>query len=403
MKKATKIFILTVGIPILLFTSISLKRKTDIDRFCERPNIEEVAKYRNKKRIFPLSKKNKDSLDKLKKKIIESKNEDYLNSLKDYEKQIKDLNEDTFYLNNKYIKKENIQKKKDLDNRRNKMIQDKKYLKNIENQINDPKVKLKDIKIKDNIGEKKLKDSKEKLKKDLNDKIISYKNFENSIKNTNDIKKLSSIKTDNLKPYQKENIEKQIKDKIASIKKQNQKKKEEKNQKQKIKKSKNSNQKKVIEKVYEEVPQNTQNTQRNNLLEPFSININGQTFPIITGDQSVIDQRYEAWVLSKTNISGFVEKYDSDGKGLWLEAHRDIGEVIEDVDEIIYTDPNGVSKYYERIGYTRQMYAGEIIREYEDSDIYDLMRADIGEYIVFNTCIDDSQNGISQGHIFQKK
>lgn len=162
MKKTTKISILTVGISILLFTSISLKRKTDINRFYERPNIEEVTKYQNKKRILPLSKKNKNSLDRLKKKIIDSKNESYLNSLKNYEKQIEDLNEDTFYLNDKYIKKENIQKKKDLDNRRNKMIQDKKYLKYMENQTNDPKIKLEDIKIKDDIGEKKLKDLKEK-------------------------------------------------------------------------------------------------------------------------------------------------------------------------------------------------------------------------------------------------
>ena len=56
MKKTTKISILTVGISILLFTSISLKRKTDINRFYERPNIEEVTKYQNKKRILPLSK-----------------------------------------------------------------------------------------------------------------------------------------------------------------------------------------------------------------------------------------------------------------------------------------------------------------------------------------------------------
>lgn len=402
MKKTTKISILTVGISILLFTSISLKRKTDIDKFYERPNIEEVTKYQVKKRIFPLSKKNKDSLDRLKKKMIVSKNEDYLNSLKNYEKQIEDLNEDTFYLNDKYIKKENIQKKKDLDNRRNKMIQDKKYLKYMENQTNDPKIKLEDIKIKDDIGEKKLKDLKEKLKKNLNDKIKAYKDLENSIKNTNDIKKLSSVKTDNLKPYQKEKIEKQIKEKIASTEKQKQEEKKKQAQKtQKAQKTQNSNQREIVEEeIYEEVPKNNQ---QNDSMKPFSVNINGKTFPLLVGDQSTIDQRYDAWVLSKTDISGFIEKYNNDGKGLWLEAHRDIGEVIENVDEIIYTDPNGVSKYYEKIGYTRQMYAGEIIREYEDSDVYDLMRADIGEYIVFNTCIDDSQNGISQGHIFQKK
>lgn len=404
MKKTTKISILTVGISILLFTSISLKRKTDINRFYERPNIEEVTKYQNKKRILPLSKKNKNSLDRLKKKIIDSKNESYLNSLKNYEKQIEDLNEDTFYLNDKYIKKENIQKKKDLDNRRNKMIQDKKYLKYMENQTNDPKIKLEDIKIKDDIGEKKLKDLKEKLKKNLNDKIKAYKDLENSIKNTNDIKKLPSVKTDNLKPYQKEKIEKQIKEKIASIEKQKQEEKKKQAQKtQKAQKTQNSNQRETIEEVYEEVPQNTQNTQRNDPLEPFSININGQTFPIIPGDQSTVDQRYEAWILDRVCI-GAVEKYDGDGYGMWLSSHRDIGEVIEYANEIIYTDPNGVSRTYVRIGETRNLYPDEVLTGGVNGDpIYDLMTGRGGEYIVFQTCIDDSQSGISKGHIFQKK
>lgn len=396
MKKTIKIFILIVSIPILLFTSISLKRKIDINRFYERPNIEEVTKYQVKKRIIPLSKENKKSLNRLKKKMIDSKNEDYLNFLKDYENKIINLEEKKTFIDNKYIKKENIQKKKDLDKRHDKMISDRKYLKALEKEINDPKVKLENIKIKDNIEEKELKDLKEKIKKNLNDKIKVYKDLENSIKNTNDIKKLSSIKTDNLKPYQKDNLTKQIKEKITSIEKQ---KREEK--KKQAQKTHNSNQREIVEEeIYEEVPKNNQ---QNDSMKPFSVNINGKTFPLLVGDQSTIDQRYDAWVLSKTDISGFIEKYNNDGKGLWLEAHRDIGEVIENVDEIIYTDPNGVSKYYEKIGYTRQMYAGEIIREYEDSDVYDLMRADIGEYIVFNTCIDDSQNGISQGHIFQKK
>lgn len=396
MKKTIKIFILIVSIPILLFTSISLKRKIDINRFYERPNIEEVTKYQVKKRIIPLSKENKKSLNRLKKKMIDSKNEDYLNFLKDYENKIINLEEKKPFIDNKYIKKENIQKKKDLDKRHDKMISDRKYLKALEKEINDPKVKLENIKIKDNIEEKELKDLKEKIKKNLNDKIKVYKDLENSIKNTNDIKKLSSIKTDNLKPYQKDNLTKQIKEKITSIEKQ---KREEK--KKQAQKTHNSNQREIVEEeIYEEVPKNNQ---QNDSMKPFSVNINGKTFPLLVGDQSTIDQRYDAWVLSKTDISGFIEKYNNDGKGLWLEAHRDIGEVIENVDEIIYTDPNGVSKYYEKIGYTRQMYAGEIIREYEDSDVYDLMRADIGEYIVFNTCIDDSQNGISQGHIFQKK
>ena len=405
MKKATKIFILTIGIPILLFTSISLKRKTDIDRFYERPNIDDVITYRNKKRILPLSKKNKASLDRLKKKIIVSKNKNYLNSLKNYEKQIKDLNEDTFYLNDKYIKKENIQKKKDLDNRRNKMIQDKKYLKDMENQANDPKIKLEDIKIKDDIGEKKLKDLKEKLKKNLNDKIKAYKDLENSIKNTNDIKKLSSVKTDNLKPYQKDNLTKQIKEKIASIEKQKQEEKKKQAQKtQKTQKAQNSNPRETIEEVYEEVPQNTQNTHRNDPLEPFSININGQTFPIIPGDQSTVDQRYEAWILDRVDI-GAVEKYDGDGYGMWLSSHRDaVGETIEYVNEIIYTDPNGVSKTYVRIGETRNLYPDEVLTGGVNGDpIYDLMTGRGGEYIVFQTCIDDSQSGISKGHIFQKK
>ena len=402
MKKSAKIFILAVGIPLLLFISISLKRKSDINNLWQRANIEEIEKYENKQKIIHLSKDNKKSLNRLKKKIIDSKNKDYLDFLKRYENKIINLEEEKPFIDNKYIKKENIQKKKNLDKRHDKMISDKKYLKTLEKDINDPKVKLEDIKIKDDIGEKKLKKKKDELKKDLNNKIKAYKNIENSIKNSNNIKKLTSIKTDKLKPYQKENVEKQIKEKIEFIRKENKRKEEQK------KKEKKKRQEKKSEEKTEEIEEDYENADNVKIikmetLEPFTVSINNKTYPIITGDQSVIDQRYKAWVLSKTNISGFVEKYDGDGRGLWLEAHRDIGEVIEDVDEIIYTDPNGVSKYYERIGYTRQMPAGEIIREYEDSDIYDLMRADIGEYIVFNTCIDDSQNAIAQGHIFQKK
>lgn len=401
MKKSTKIFILTVGIPILLFISISLKRKSDIDRFYERPNIEEITKYQVKKRIIPLSKENQKSLNRLKNKIIESKNKNYLDSLKDYENKIINLEEEKPFLDNKYIKKENIQKKKNLDNRRNKMIQDKKYLKNIEKDINDPKVKLEDIKIRDNIKEKKLINKKEELKKNLNDKIKTYKNLENSIKNTNDIKHLSSIKTDNLKPYQKDMINKQIKEKITYIEKENKRKEEE--RKKQIKPQKPNQKENHIEEVYEQ-NQTSQNTQRNDPLEPFSININGQTFPIIPGDQNTVDQRYEAWILDRVDI-GAVEKYDDDGYGMWLSSHRDaIGEIIEYTNELIYTDPNGVSRTYIRIGETRNLYPDEVLIGGVNGDpIYDLMTGRSGEYIVFQTCIDNSESGISKGHIFQKK
>lgn len=401
MKKSTKIFILTVGIPILLFISISLKRKSDIDRFYERPNIEEITKYQVKKRIIPLSKENQKSLNRLKKKIIESKNKNYLDSLKDYENKIINLEEEKPFLDNKYIKKENIQKKKDLDNRRNKMIQDKKYLKDIEKDINDPKVKLEDIKIRDDIKEEKLINKKEELKKNLNDKIKTYKNLENSIKNTNDIKNLSSIKTDNLKPYQKDMINKQIKEKITYIEKENKRKEEE--RKKQIKPQKPNQKENHIEEVYEQ-NQTSQNTQRNDPLEPFSININGQTFPIIPGDQNTVDQRYEAWILDRVDI-GAVEKYDGDGYGMWLSSHRDaIGEIIEYTNELIYTDPNGVSRTYIRIGETRNLYPDEVLIGGVNGDpIYDLMTGRGGEYIVFQTCIDNSESGISKGHIFQKK
>lgn len=401
MKKSTKIFILTVGIPILLFISISLKRKSDIDRFYERPNIEEITKYQVKKRIIPLSKENQKSLNKLKNKIIESKNKNYLDSLKDYENKIINLEEEKPFLDNKYIKKENIQKKKDLDNRRNKMIQDKKYLKDIEKDINDPKVKLEDIKIRDDIKEEKLINKKEELKKNLNDKIKTYKNLENSIKNTNDIKNLSSIKTDNLKPYQKDMINKQIKEKITYIEKENKRKEEE--RKKQIKPQKPNQKENHIEEVYEQ-NQTSQNTQRNDPLEPFSININGQTFPIIPGDQNTVDQRYEAWILDRIDI-GAVEKYDGDGYGMWLSSHRDaIGEIIEYTNELIYTDPNGVSRTYIRIGETRNLYPDEVLIGGVNGDpIYDLMTGRGGEYIVFQICIDNSESGISKGHIFQKK
>lgn len=401
MKKSTKIFILTVGIPILLFISISLKRKSDIDRFYERPNIEEITKYQVKKRIIPLSKENQKSLNRLKNKIIESKNKNYLDSLKDYENKIINLEEEKPFLDNKYIKKENIQKKKDLDNRRNKMIQDKKYLKDIEKDINDPKIKLEDIKIRDDIKEKKLINKKEELKKNLNAKIKTYKNLENSIKNTNDIKNLSSIKTDNLKPYQKDMINKQIKEKITYIEKENKRKEEE--RKKQIKPQKPNKKENHIEEVYEQ-NQTSQNTQRNDPLEPFSININGQTFPIIPGDQNTVDQRYEAWILDRVDI-GAVEKYDGDGYGMWLSSHRDvIGEIIEYTNELIYTDPNGVSRTYIRIGETRNLYPDEVLIGGVNGDpIYDLMTGRGGEYIVFQTCIDNSESGISKGHIFQKK
>lgn len=401
MKKSTKLFILSVGLPLLLFISISLKRKSDIDKFYERPNIEEITKYQVKKRIIPLSKENQKSLNRLKNKIIESKNKNYLDSLKDYENKIINLEEEKPFLDNKYIKKENIQKKKNLDNRRNKMIQDKKYLKDIEKDINDPKVKLEDIKIRDNIKEKKLINKKEELKKNLNAKIKTYKNLENSIKNTNDIKNLSSIKTDNLKPYQKDMINKQIKEKITYIEKENKRKEEE--RKKQIKPQKPNKKENHIEEVYKQ-NQTSQNTQRNDPLEPFSININGQTFPIIPGDQNTVDQRYEAWILDRVDI-GAVEKYDGDGYGMWLSSHRDvIGEIIEYTNELIYTDPNGVSRTYIRIGETRNLYPDEVLIGGVNRDpIYDLMTGRGGEYIVFQTCIDNSESGISKGHIFQKK
>lgn len=264
----------------------------------------------------------------------------------------------------------------------------------INNDIAD-KIKLEEAKIEeldfsDNLGDlivehiseenknkvNKLKEKQKQYKKDLeeleNQKTIVDKDYKN--------KKLNEKRDEKNKEIEER------------IKQEEQKKKEEQAKKEKAEQEKR------------------EETQK----QSYTITLVGdKTYKIVDGEQSEIDWRDEnVWVNIPSKFDGKFTSYNDNNIGLYLATHREIGEVIENTDEVIYTDPNGVEATYKFVG-TTDLIDGNKTEYYQDDENGNLIwtsdpwmsykRAEVGNAIVFQTCIDYSGRSLAYGYIFEKE
>lgn len=264
----------------------------------------------------------------------------------------------------------------------------------INNDIAD-KIKLEEAKIEeldfsDNLGDlivehiseenknkvNKLKEKQKQYKKDLeeleNQKTIVDKDYKN--------KKLNEKRDEKNKEIEER------------IKQEEQKKKEEQAKKEKAEQEKR------------------EETQK----QSYTITLVGdKTYKIVDGEQSEIDWRDEnVWVNIPSKFEGKFTSYNNNDIGLYLAAHREIGEVIEHTDKVIYTDPDGASATYKFVG-TTDLIDGNTTEYYQDDEYGNLTwssdpwmpykRAEVGNAIVFQTCIDYSGRSLAYGYIFEKE
>ena len=326
--------------------------------------IEEIEKYQKQKRTIPLSSEQQEELEKIKK-----------------EKEIAIEKEKT--------KKVNDEFSKDLDN--------------IENKINNLDFNY------ENPFDKLSEDDQVRLTKENKDRL-------------NNLIEKSKINKENLAKLQKEPSQKDNTDyqnsKLNEIRDNNNKKVEEKIRQEN--KRKQEEQKKKEEQARKEKEQNKKEEEKRQEKvksiekHPYSLIINNETWDIIDGDQAEIDEHAENTWINVTGSWGdhYAIYNNNDDKGMYLAAHRDIGEIIENVDEFTYIDPDGVEAKYHYVGVTDYIQGGYVPTiyydedgNYEDSDVsyVPFCMGIAGKYIVFQTCIDYSNSHIALGWVFEKE
>lgn len=238
------------------------------------------------------------------------------------------------------------------------------------------------------------------LSKNLDDLIVKYISEENK----NKVNKLKEKQKQYKKDLEELEKQKTIVDKDYKNKKLNEKRdKKNKEIEERIKQEEQAKKEKAEQEKREE-------TQK----QPYSITLVGdKTYRIIDGEQAEIDWRDEnAWVNIPSKFEGKFTSYNNNDIGLYLAAHREIGEVIEHTDKVIYTDPDGVSATYKFVG-TTDLIDGNKTEYYQDDEYGNLTwssdpwmpykRAEVGNAIVFQTCIDYSGRSLAYGYIFEKE
>lgn len=365
---------------------ISEKVKADnVDKVIKANKIEYINDELNKNRIIPLTKKQIDKLVDKEMKLINNKNNKYEKELKNYDKEIQKLNTKyKFPYDNKYIKPKLINTKSALDNRFIKMKKDKSAVDEAFTQFNDKTKNVIDIKIPD-VDEKLLKDKVNELKDKLHTESEELEKTAKAIQGCKTAEEVNKIDINNFRPYQINRLKEVKKDQLANI------------EYRKIQAQK-ANAK--AEKAKPKPKQNTQSTAAEPLV-PYSISINGKTYPIYEGGQSEVDLRSQAWISDHAHLVDYRRKKANEDFSLWVSAHRDVGAVIENVDEIIFMDDNGNTAKYVKLGLTRLIDANYLVDE--DDEIWPLMDGTAGDYITLQTCIDYSGRYLAYGHVFGRE
>lgn len=367
---------------------ISEKVKADnVDKVIKANKIECINDELNKNRIIPLTKKQIDKLVDKEMKLIDNKNNKYKKELKNYDKEIQKLNTKyKFPYNDKYIKPKLVNAKNNLDNRFEKMKKDKSAVDEAFTQFNDKTKNVIDIKIPD-VDEKLLKDKVNELKDKLHTESEELEKTTKAIQDCKTAEEVNKIDINNFRPYQINRLKEVKKDQLANI------------EYRKIQAQK-ANAKAEKEKEKAKPKQNKQSTAAEPLV-PYSISINGKTYPIYEGGQAEVDLRSQAWISDHAHLVDYRRKKVNEDFSLWVSAHRDVGAVIENVDEIIFMDDNGNIAKYVKLGLTRLIDANYLVDE--DDEIWPLMDGTAGDYITLQTCIDYSGRYLAYGHVFGRE
>lgn len=278
--------------------------------------------------------------------------------------------------------KDKLKRKKD---RERKVINN-----NIEDKIKLADAKIEELDFSDNLNELIV----EHISKENKDKINKLKEKQEQYKK--DLEELEKQKTIVDKDYKNKKLnekrDKKNKELKEIIKQEEQKKKEKQAKKEKAEQEKR------------------EETQK----QPYTITLVGdKTYRIVDGEQEEIDWKDKnAWVNIPSKFEGKFTSYNNNDIGLYLAAHREIGEVIEHTDKVIYTDPDGVSATYKFVG-TTDLIDGNKTEYYQDDEYGNLTwssdpwmpykRAEVGNTIVFQTCIDYSGRSLAYGYIFEKE
>ena len=329
-----KKILIAVLTALTITTGFTYNREKEVDNL---KTIEEIENFEKVKRVIPLTKWNKDELERKKnreRKVINNNIEDKIKLADDKIEEL-DFSDNFDELIVNHISKENKNKVKEKQ---------ELYKKNLEE----------------------LKNQKEVIEKDYKNKKLNEKRDKNN-----------------------QEIKKKIEEKKQKVE---QKKKEEQAKKEKAEQKKREEEQK----------------------QPYSITLVGdKTYSIVDGEQAEIDWRDEnVWVNIPSKFDGKFISYNDNDIGLYLAAHREIGEAIEHTDKVIYTDPNGVEATYKFVG-TTDLIDGNKTEYYQDDENGNLIwtsdpwmsykRAEVGNAIVFQTCIDYSGRSLAYGYIFEKE
>lgn len=371
---------------------ISEKVKADnVDKVIKANKIECINDELNKNRIIPLTKKQIDKLVDKEMKLIDNKNNKYKKELKNYDKEIQKLNTKyKFLYDNKYIKPKLVNAKNNLDNRFEKMKKDKSAVDEAFTQFNDKTKNVIDIDIPE-VDEKLLKDKVNELKGKLSAERTEIDKTIKTIQGCKTAEEVNNINTNNFRPYQIEKLKEVKKDQLANIEYRKIQAQKANAKKEKEKASANTSSK---------PKQNSQSTAAEPLV-PYSVSINGKTYPIYEGGQAEVDLRSQAWISDHAHLSDYRRKQVNEDFSLWVSAHRDVGAVIENVNEIIFMDDNGNTAKYVKLGLTHLIDANYLVDE--DDEIWPLMDGTAGDYITLQTCIDYSGRYLAYGHVFGRE
>lgn len=309
----------------------------------------------------------------------EISNKKYEIELKNYENEIEKINTQyKFPYKDKNINSNLINKKNDLDQRFKKMKSDKEKIEKAFTQLDDKNNNTINVEIPTKVKEKALKDKIEDLNTKIVDDFKGYKETNRAILETKNETELNKIKINNFRPYQVEELKETKKNQIANFKYR------------KIQEKKMKEETKPIEELRLVEP-----------LVPYSVSIDGKTYPIIEGGQRDIEAKHQAWISPFDHLVDYEKKQVNESSSLWIAAHGDIGNVIEDVNEVTFMDKNGKTAKYIKTGLTHLIDEGYLVEE--DDEIWPLIDGSAGDYITFQTFVNYEGRKLAYGFIFERK
>lgn len=285
-------------IVLICIFSIAVNEKVKasaIDRAIKSNKIECINDELNKNRIIPLNKKQINDLTNKEAQLINDKNNKYEKELQNYTNEIQKLNiKYNFSCDAKYIKTKLINAKHSLDNRFEKMKKDKSAVDKAFTQFNDKTKNEIDIEIPE-VDEKLLKDKVNELKTKLHAESDELEKLTKTIQGCKTAEEVNKIDINNFRPYQINRLKEVKKDQLANI------------EYRKIQ-AKKANAKKEKESASAKPKQNSAQSAAAEPLVPYSISINGKTYPIYEGGQAEVDLRSQAWISDHASLVDYRRK-----------------------------------------------------------------------------------------------